>query len=577
MIGSSAGQGSDSFSSIMVGSNAGEDSISSNSIFIGRGAGKDETSDDRLIIGTGNSPTFPLIEGNLKTNKKVDISGSLFVSTGQGNATYGNQTHDATTGFEIRNGDAYTYVTPQSTIRQYKLHGALLENGSTSNLQGYPNNHIVYSKIGGVIVSNGGGGGTTPSDDEPTVKVLGTSFEIQPDGITNGDPTTGLRITPNGRIEFFNTDAKTSVSGTLLSVSSSAKIEFNTSSNSLEFFAGSTDEQLQKVMFVSRSGKNARIGIGTDSPQSTFDFKEVQDTSQGTQLFLRSARTDSKGADPNDNAGTVNFTIDSGSYNDLATSGSLAQISSEVKTVSNQGVIGDLILKAAANEKEAPIEIMRISGNGSVLTGSFEATSYSKANKLAIGNINPSAVSDGSALIENSLYVNNSTRLGLSTADTHLFNGDVTASNHISASGTIYAGGAVFTGNLIVTGSQLITDDITSDGTIRARVKSFDIPHPTRQGKRLVYGALEGPEHGIYCRGEARELEAKLPPEWRNLADKSGITVQITPIGEWQPIYFKKLYNNWLYFGCGDDREEFHFYWEIKGERTDVPKLQTVQ
>ena len=147
----------------------------------------------------------------------------------------------------------------------------------------------------------------------------------------------------------------------------------------------------------------------------------------------------------------------------------------------------------------------------------------------------------------------------------------------IEAAGAITASGAVLTGDLIVTGSQLITNNITSDGTIRARVKSFDIPHPTRKNKRLVYGALEGPEHGIYCRGEAKELKVKLPPEWRAMVDKKGITVQITPIGGWQPLYFEKLESNWLYFGCGDDRENVHFYWEIKGERTDVPKLETVQ
>jgi len=138
-------------------------------------------------------------------------------------------------------------------------------------------------------------------------------------------------------------------------------------------------------------------------------------------------------------------------------------------------------------------------------------------------------------------------------------------------------GNTVMNGSLTITGSQLITDDITSDGTIRARVKSFDIPHPTRKGKRLVYGALEGPEHGIYCRGESKELKVLLPPEWRAMVDKKGITVQITPIGEWQPLYFKKLHSNWLYFGCGDNRENVHFYWEIKGERTDVPSLETVQ
>jgi hypothetical protein len=141
----------------------------------------------------------------------------------------------------------------------------------------------------------------------------------------------------------------------------------------------------------------------------------------------------------------------------------------------------------------------------------------------------------------------------------------------------LITGSTTITGPLIITGSQLITQDISSDGTIRARVKSFDIPHPTRKGKRLVYGALEGPEHGIYCRGESKELKVLLPSEWRAMVNKKTISVQITPIGEWQPIYFKKFESNWIHFGCGDNRETYHFYWEIKGERTDVPKLETIQ
>lgn len=128
-----------------------------------------------------------------------------------------------------------------------------------------------------------------------------------------------------------------------------------------------------------------------------------------------------------------------------------------------------------------------------------------------------------------------------------------------------------------ISGSLTITRDLTSDGTLSARVKSFNIPHPTRAGKRLVYGALEGPEFGMYCRGESTELIVKLPPEWRSMIDKSGITVHVTPIGEWQPIYFQKFHNNKLHFGCGDERESYHFHWHIYGERVDVPQLQTVQ
>jgi len=92
-----------------------------------------------------------------------------------------------------------------------------------------------------------------------------------------------------------------------------------------------------------------------------------------------------------------------------------------------------------------------------------------------------------------------------------------------------------------------------------------------------VYGALEGPEHGVYCRGRANELKVKLPPEWSKLVVPSTISVQITSAGKFQPIYFKEFISNWLYFGCDSDITEYDFFWEIKGARADVPKLKTTQ
>lgn len=157
-------------------------------------------------------------------------------------------------------------------------------------------------------------------------------------------------------------------------------------------------------------------------------------------------------------------------------------------------------------------------------------------------------------------------------------NNNITLKTNTTISGsTEITGSLTVEGSLIITGSQLITEDITSSGTLRAKVKSFDIEHPTKPGKRLVYGALEGPEHGVYCRGRANELKVKLPPEWSKLIVPSTITVQISSAGKFQPIYFKELISNWLYFGCDSDITEYDFFWEIKGARADVPKLKTTQ
>ena len=40
-------------------------------------------------------------------------------------------------------------------------------------------------------------------------------------------------------------------------------------------------------------------------------------------------------------------------------------------------------------------------------------------------------------------------------------------------------------------------------GAFTAETKSFLIDHPTKQGMKLQYGSLEGPENGVYVRGIA--------------------------------------------------------------------------
>ena len=57
-----------------------------------------------------------------------------------------------------------------------------------------------------------------------------------------------------------------------------------------------------------------------------------------------------------------------------------------------------------------------------------------------------------------------------------------------------------------------ITGDLEVVGEFSATTKSFDIEHPTKEGKRLIHGSLEGAEHGVYVRGRLKgENEIKLP------------------------------------------------------------------
>jgi hypothetical protein len=121
---------------------------------------------------------------------------------------------------------------------------------------------------------------------------------------------------------------------------------------------------------------------------------------------------------------------------------------------------------------------------------------------------------------------------------------------------------------------NLYGDGVTLTGTLTAAVKSFDIPHPTQEGKRLIYGVLEGPEHGVYVRGESKTNIIELPEEWMGLVDESTITVQLTPIGGTDIYYYKGYNDNKIEIGGPND---MHYFYYIHATRKDVEPLITVK
>ena len=104
------------------------------------------------------------------------------------------------------------------------------------------------------------------------------------------------------------------------------------------------------------------------------------------------------------------------------------------------------------------------------------------------------------------------------------------------------------------------------NGTFAATSKSFVIDHPTKENYQLVYGSLEGPEHGVYVRGKASDV-IELPDYWTALVDENTITVQLTPIGD-HHAWVEKIEDNKVFIGGG---AAFYF---VQAERKDVNKLQ---
>jgi hypothetical protein len=114
------------------------------------------------------------------------------------------------------------------------------------------------------------------------------------------------------------------------------------------------------------------------------------------------------------------------------------------------------------------------------------------------------------------------------------------------------------------------TNSLTINGSLNATTKSFLIDHPSKEGMKLQYASLEGPEHGVYVRGTTKETFITLPNYWCDLVHNSSITVTLTSVGSFQPLFVESKSNREIIVGgvCG------YYDYVVYGERKDVAKLE---
>lgn len=74
--------------------------------------------------------------------------------------------------------------------------------------------------------------------------------------------------------------------------------------------------------------------------------------------------------------------------------------------------------------------------------------------------------------------------------------------------------------------------------------KGFDITHPSKEGHRLRYICIEGPEAEVYMRGKLSGTNIiQLPDVWKDLVDPDSIGVTLTPMGSFQELFVESI--NW--------------------------------
>ena len=131
--------------------------------------------------------------------------------------------------------------------------------------------------------------------------------------------------------------------------------------------------------------------------------------------------------------------------------------------------------------------------------------------------------------------------------------------------GLNFTAGAGFNG-LPFTCASIISAPVGTFG-----IKPFDIQHPTKEGQRLRYVSLEGPECGVYVRGKQKEKIILLPDYWTGLVHEETITAHLTPYGKTKCLYVLEIKDNQIYVEYEEDELEFSYY--ITAERKDVNKL----
>ena len=146
-------------------------------------------------------------------------------------------------------------------------------------------------------------------------------------------------------------------------------------------------------------------------------------------------------------------------------------------------------------------------------------------------------------------------------------------STGVGASAFIWMYGGDAVGNKI--GSMSSAGDFTLKGTLYAASKSFLIPHPTKESKKLRYGSLEGPENGVYIRGKLKGNVIELPEYWTKLVDPNSITVNLTPIGKHQKLYVEDIRDNKVFVANeGMFASEPNCFYTVFAERVDIAKLE---
>ena len=180
--------------------------------------------------------------------------------------------------------------------------------------------------------------------------------------------------------------------------------------------------------------------------------------------------------------------------------------------------------------------------------------------------------------IANNKLANDSVTVGTTEIDLGASSTTLAGLTAVTVAGT---GGGTGTTALNITGgdSSASNPAVNINGHLVAGTKSFNIPHPIYDDKRLIYGCLEGLEHGVYNRGTVEldvipdRIAIDLPEYWWKLVGDD-YTITLTPYGPYNVWIDEKLEDG--FFVCTSASDNVKFDWTVTGGRKDavIPEVE---
>lgn len=124
---------------------------------------------------------------------------------------------------------------------------------------------------------------------------------------------------------------------------------------------------------------------------------------------------------------------------------------------------------------------------------------------------------------------------------------------------------------------------VQGGGIIASGAKAFRVEHPLDKTKYLTHAAVEGPEAGVYYRGESETVDGyvviTLPDYFEALTHPENRSVQLTMIADAEPPVFARLATGRVQggkFTVYSSEPSVKFFWEVKAVRDDIDPLEVV-